>query len=93
MISRIEGLAAEVENDGVIVMVGGLGLKVFTPQPLLNEIEAGKPVALRTHLIVKGGVNTPHNGRKKERLFPSPQTDGTNSWGTNREPGLQVYSC
>ena len=49
MISRIEGIAAEVENDGVIVMVGGLGLKVFTPQPLLNEIEAGKPVALRTH--------------------------------------------
>ena len=53
MISRIEGIAAEIENDGVIVMVGGLGLKVFTPQPLLNELEIGKPVVLRTHLIVK----------------------------------------
>ena len=53
MISRIEGIAAEIESDGVIVMVGGLGLKVYTPQPLLNEIEAGKPIALRTHLIVK----------------------------------------
>ena len=53
MISRIEGIAAEIESDGVIVMVGGIGLKVFTPQPLLNEIETGKPIALRTHLIVK----------------------------------------
>ena len=53
MISRIEGIAAEVENDGVVIMVGGLGLKVFTPQPLLNEIETGKPITLRTHLIVK----------------------------------------
>ena len=53
MISRIEGIAAEIENDGVIVMVGGLGLKVYTPQPLLNEIEVGKPITLRTHLIVK----------------------------------------
>ena len=53
MISRVEGIAAEIESDGVIVMVGGIGLKVFTPQPLLNEIETGKPIALRTHLIVK----------------------------------------
>ena len=53
MISRIEGICAEIESDGVIVMVGGLGLKVFTPQALLNEIETGKPIALRTHLIVK----------------------------------------
>lgn len=53
MISRIEGIAAEIEADGVVVMVGGLGLKVYTPQPLLNEIETGKPIFLRTVLIVK----------------------------------------
>lgn len=53
MISRVEGIVCDTENDGVVVMVGGIGLKVFTPQPLLNEIEVEKPIALRTHLIVK----------------------------------------
>ena len=68
MISRIEGIAAEVENDGVIVMVGGLGLKVFTPQPLLNEIEAGKPVALRTHLIVKEDLLALYGFKSEDEL-------------------------
>ena len=29
MISRIEGIAAEIESDGVIVMVGGLGARAI----------------------------------------------------------------
>ena len=53
MIARIEGIAAEIQQDGVVVMVGGLGLKVYTPAPLLDEVEEGKPIALRTYLIVK----------------------------------------
>lgn len=53
MISRIEGTICEIESDGLIIMVGGLGLKVFTPQPLLNEVSVGQGIALRTHLIVK----------------------------------------
>ena len=53
MISRIEGSISEVCSDGLVIMVGGLGLKVYTPQPLLNEVSAGQFIALRTHLIVK----------------------------------------
>ena len=68
MISRIEGIAAEIESDGVVVMVGGLGLKVFTPQPLLNEIEAGKPIALRTHLIVKEDLLALYGFKSEEEL-------------------------
>ncbi len=53
MIARIEGIIAEIQSDGIVVMVGGLGLKVFTPAPLLDDVEEGKAIALRTHLIVK----------------------------------------
>ena len=38
MISRIEGIAAEIENDGVIVMVGGLGLKVSMAVSILGNL-------------------------------------------------------
>ena len=68
MISRIEGIAAEIESDGVIVMVGGIGLKVFTPQGLLNELETGKPVALRTHLIVKEDLLALYGFKNEDEL-------------------------
>ena len=53
MISRIEGMIGDIESDGLVVMVGGIGLKVFTTQSFLNEVEVGRSVTLRTHLIVK----------------------------------------
>lgn len=53
MIARIEGIVCDIENDGLVVMAGAFGVKVFVPQPVLSEAEIGKPIALKTHLIVK----------------------------------------
>ncbi len=53
MISRVEGIIAEKNDDSVIVMVGGIGLKVFTTQPCLSKCEVGKSIAFRTYMVVK----------------------------------------
>ena len=83
MISRIEGIAAEIEGDGVVVMVGGLGLKVFTPQPLLNEIEKGKNIALRTHLIVKEDLLALYGFKTEEEQ---------NMFALLRKPGYEAQT-
>lgn len=53
MISVVEGYAAEKTADAVILMVNGIGLKIFVPQQCLSEVEIGKPISLRTHLVVR----------------------------------------
>ncbi len=53
MISILEGTIYAKLNDALIVMVGGVGLRVLVPQPLLKASRAGEPVFLHTHLVVR----------------------------------------
>ncbi len=53
MISIVEGTIYAKLNDALIVMVGGVGLRVLVPQPLLKASRAGEPVLLHTHLVVR----------------------------------------
>jgi Holliday junction DNA helicase RuvA len=53
MISIVEGTIYAKLNDALIVMVGGVGLRVLVTQPLLKTCRAGEPVLLHTHLVVR----------------------------------------
>lgn len=52
MIATITGRIAEVERDSLVVVVGGVGLRVFVPAPLLGDAEAGKSIFLHTYTHV-----------------------------------------
>jgi Holliday junction DNA helicase RuvA len=53
MISIVEGRVCAKPNDAVIVMVGGIGLRVLCPQPTLAQARMGEVIRLYTHLIVR----------------------------------------
>jgi Holliday junction DNA helicase RuvA len=54
MIARIHGRVAAVEDDALVVEVGGVGLRVHVPAPLLADLgPEGSTVTLHTHLHVR----------------------------------------
>jgi Holliday junction DNA helicase RuvA len=53
MIASIEGIVSSVLEDSVILVVGGVGLRVFVPLSLCKSIEPHKSLALHTHLVVR----------------------------------------
>lgn len=53
MISILQGSIYAKLNDALIVMVGGVGLRVLVTQPLLKASRSGEPVLLHTHLVVR----------------------------------------
>lgn len=52
MIATIRGEIAQVEDNGLIIEVGGVGLRVFVPKPLRERTKAGEAVFLFTHMVV-----------------------------------------
>ncbi len=52
MIERIKGILVEKGHDGLLLMCGNVGVKVFTPVSLLTEFEEGEEVVLFTRLIL-----------------------------------------
>ncbi|MFO7538115.1 MAG: Holliday junction branch migration protein RuvA [Chloroflexota bacterium] len=54
MIASLSGTILQVEENSLIVGVGGVGLRVFVPGTVLEDTGgAGRPVRLHTHLIVR----------------------------------------
>ena len=54
MIASLTGRRAAVEQDAVVVEVGGVGFRVYVPQGLLNECgPLGSTLSLYTHLHVR----------------------------------------
>jgi Holliday junction DNA helicase RuvA len=53
MIASVSGEVLDIVADGVVIGVGGVGLKVFVPTPLRDRLRRGEQVALRTQLIVR----------------------------------------
>ena len=53
MISILQGSIYARAADALIVMVGGVGLRVLVPQPLLTAARPGDDVLLHTHLVVR----------------------------------------
>jgi holliday junction DNA helicase RuvA len=53
MIASLEGRVAARSHNAVVVNVGGVGLRVLCPQPLLAAARVGEPILLFTHLVVR----------------------------------------
>ena len=53
MIATLHGEIAQIEENALVVEVGGVGLRVFVPTPLRTRTKAGEVLMLYTHLIVR----------------------------------------
>ena len=53
MIATIRGEISQIEENALIVEVGGVGLRVFVPAPLRSQAKAGEMIFLFTHLVVR----------------------------------------
>jgi Holliday junction DNA helicase RuvA len=53
MIALIDGYVAAKSETSMVVMVGGVGLRILCPQHTLAEARPGEAIRLHTHLIVR----------------------------------------
>src|SRR5574341_1118912 len=54
MISSLRGLIQHIDNDFLLVEVGGVGIKVFVPSSVFEHVDGvGRMIFLHTHLIVR----------------------------------------
>lgn len=53
MISTIHGEIIKIDPDGVVINIGGMGIKVFTTETTRMNSETGKNAFLYTHLVVR----------------------------------------
>ncbi|MCJ7433860.1 MAG: Holliday junction branch migration protein RuvA [Anaerolineales bacterium] len=53
MIATLRGEISQIEDNALVVEVGGVGLRVFVPAPLRGRVKVGEMVFLFTHLIVR----------------------------------------
>ena len=53
MIATLRGEISQIEDNALIVEVGGIGLRVFVPAPLRGRVKAGEAIFLFTHFVVR----------------------------------------
>lgn len=53
MIATIRGEISQIEDNAIILEIGGVGLRVFVPAPLRTKMKAGESLMLYTHLVVR----------------------------------------
>lgn len=53
MIATLRGEISQIEENALILEVGGVGLRVFVPAPLRTRLKAGETAFLFTHLVVR----------------------------------------
>jgi len=53
MIATLRGEVTQIEDNAIILEVGGVGMRVFVPSPLKARLKAGEGILLYTHLVVR----------------------------------------
>jgi Holliday junction DNA helicase RuvA len=53
MIATLRGEITQIEDNALVLEVGGVGLRVFVPAPLRGKVKVGETVFLFTHLVVR----------------------------------------
>ncbi len=53
MIAGLRGMVAKVEENAVVVDLHGFLVRAFSSGTTLSQLEAGQPVELQTHLVVR----------------------------------------
>lgn len=58
MIATVRGQVIHVEDNALILEVGGIGLRIFVPRALLGKVRNGEGLLLHTHLVVRADALT-----------------------------------
>lgn len=53
MIATIRGEISQIEENAIVIEVGGVGLRVFVPAPVRTRLKVGEIILLYTHLVVR----------------------------------------
>ncbi len=53
MIATLRGEITQIEDNALILEVGGVGLRVFVPAPLRGRLKVGEAAFLYTYLVVR----------------------------------------
>lgn len=53
MIATINGKITQVEVGSLVVEVGGVGLQVYVPDPISDQVKTGQTLFLHTYLVVR----------------------------------------
>ena len=53
MIATLRGEIAQIEENALVIEVGGVGLRVFVPAPVRAKLKVGEAAFLFTHLVVR----------------------------------------
>ena len=53
MIATLRGEISQIEENALILEVGGVGLRVFVPAPVRSRTRVGEALLLYTHLVVR----------------------------------------
>jgi Holliday junction DNA helicase RuvA len=53
MIATLRGEITQIEETAIVIEVGGAGLRVFVPKPLLTKYHVGEVVLIQMHLVVR----------------------------------------
>ncbi len=53
MIATLRGEISQIEDNALILEVGGVGLRVFVPAMLRTRLKVGETILLYTHLVVR----------------------------------------
>jgi Holliday junction DNA helicase RuvA len=53
MIATLQGEISQIEDNAIVMEMGGLGLRVFVPAPLRSRLQVGEGMLLYTHLVVR----------------------------------------
>lgn len=53
MIATLRGEVSQIEENAIVVEVGGVGMRVFVPAPLRTRLKVGESLLVYTHLVVR----------------------------------------
>jgi holliday junction DNA helicase RuvA len=53
MIATLRGEISQIEDNALVVEVGGVGLRVFVPAPVRGRVKVGETAFIFTHLVVR----------------------------------------
>ena len=53
MIATLRGEISQIEDNALVVEIGGVGLRVFVPAPVRGRVKVGEMAFLFTHLVVR----------------------------------------
>ena len=53
MIATLHGEITQVEENAIVIEIGGVGVRVFVPKPLRERTKTGEAIFLFTHLVVR----------------------------------------